>query len=87
MKLLLSNGASATVGNEEGWTPLHDAARTGSLAVCELLCEAGALVDAKTKGGQTPFHLAAKGGHMKVHCVFDPKVLELIMAKILNLRC
>lgn len=37
-----------------GCTPLHRAASTGNSAMCELLIEEGAEVDAIDKAGQTP---------------------------------
>ncbi|MBA0596368.1 hypothetical protein Gohar_021305, partial [Gossypium harknessii] len=37
-----------------GCTPLHRAASTGKSALCELLIEEGAEVDATDRAGQTP---------------------------------
>lgn len=44
--------------DENGWTPIHEAARTGSLDAVKLLVQNGADVNALTEFGQSPFHLA-----------------------------
>ena len=50
-------------------TPLHHAAHTGHAAICELLINSGAQVDAVDIGNQTPMHLAAERGH---RCDLEP---------------
>ncbi len=42
-----------------GWTCLHFAADNDHLAICRLLIDKGAQVDAKSSGGWTPLHYAA----------------------------
>lgn len=41
-----------------GWTPLHQAAMSGSLETLEKLLAAGARLDARGERGETPLHLA-----------------------------
>ncbi len=47
---LLALGADPTSADSTGWTPLHTAAWSGHLALCELLVGAGADVDANAHG-------------------------------------
>ncbi len=44
--------------DENGWTPLHEAARAGSIEAVKMLIEKGADVNAKTGYGQTALYLA-----------------------------
>ena len=46
-------------GGEDGWTCLMAAAYRGHLAICRLLIDKGAQVEARTSGGWTPLHIAA----------------------------
>jgi ankyrin repeat protein len=43
---------------EEGWTPLHDAARGGHKEIAELLIAKGADLNAKDNDGETPLDWA-----------------------------
>ena len=47
-------------------TPLHLAASAGQLAVCSLLLELGASLDATDDYGQKPIHLAAQSNKAEV---------------------
>ncbi len=47
---------------DSGWTPLHFAARSGHVAVCEALLKHGAKVNALGPKDETPLHLAAGWG-------------------------
>lgn len=56
-----------SLGDDEGWTPLHCAASAGRGAAVDALLAAGAPVDARTRGGgRTPLHYAASKGHADV---------------------
>jgi hypothetical protein len=48
------------LANEDGWTPLHLAARAGAAEKVKLLLEAGADAVAKTKQGHTPLALVRR---------------------------
>ncbi|KAG8466107.1 hypothetical protein KFE25_001863 [Diacronema lutheri] len=54
---LLEHAADAGLGDENGWTPLHHAAASGSPAVCALLVTAGASRHALTVGKRSPLEL------------------------------
>lgn len=43
-----------------GWTPLHEAARTGEIATARLLLDRGARLDAVNEDGATPLHVAER---------------------------
>ena len=59
---LLTAGADLTARDEDGWTPLHWAARyTKTPAVLVVLLAAGADLTARTERGKTPLH----GGGME----------------------
>ena len=49
-----------------GWTCLMAAASNGHLAICRLLIDKGAHVEAKEVHGWTPLHLAAIRGHVEI---------------------
>jgi ankyrin repeat protein len=49
-----------------GYTALHVAATHGHFAVCNILLQNGANVNAKTDAGVTPLHCAAQYGHLRV---------------------
>ena len=56
----------ARVGGEYGRTCLHVAAYIGHLAICRLLIDKGAQLEAKDWNGWTPLHLAALRGHVEI---------------------
>ncbi|KAK4702441.1 uncharacterized protein P7C70_g3779, partial [Phenoliferia sp. Uapishka_3] len=66
MRVLIKAGASATIRDSWGWTPLHFAADDGNFEGTTLLLEAGAALDAKTHDGFTPLVIASKEGHFHV---------------------
>ena len=47
-------------------TCLLTAAYRGHLAICRLLIDKGAQVEAKDSGGHTPLHQAARQGHVEI---------------------
>ena len=53
-------------GGVNGWTCLMTAAYNGHLAICRLLIDKGAQLEAKDMHGCTPLHLAACQGHVKI---------------------
>ena len=53
-------------GDEYGQTCLMTAAYNGHLAICRLLIDKGAQVEAKNSGGRTPLHWAAFQGHVEI---------------------
>ena len=53
-------------GGMYGKTCLMTAAYHGHLAICRLLIDKGALLEAKDRYGWTPLHLAADRGHVEI---------------------
>jgi ankyrin repeat protein len=67
VRSLLREGADPNMAQGDGLTVLHVAAQEGNLEIAELLLDAGAKVEAKTRiGGYTPLHLAGGGAHTAV---------------------
>ena len=60
IQLLLARGADPDLGNQSGWTPLHEAAWSGNRDVMQLLLDRGANPNGAAKGGLTPLHIAAR---------------------------
>jgi uncharacterized protein len=60
MKALIARGAQVV---RPGWTPLHYAASSPSVAPVRLLLDQGAALDARAPNGNTPLMLAARYGH------------------------
>ena len=58
IKQHLAAGADVNAKTESGWTPLHEAARSGRKEIAELLIDKGADVDAKIEAGLRPLDLA-----------------------------
>lgn len=63
---LLSLGFNCNHRDQWGETPLHDAARSGSVESLELLIHAGADVTAASDNGDTPLIVAAEKGNVDV---------------------
>lgn len=73
-RLLIEKGADVMARNSGGFTALHAAAYSGSLAVATLLADNKALLaDAANKAGVTPLFVAIEMNH--------PEVVELLIAK------
>lgn len=66
VKMLLKNGASVDLRDEELDTPLKNAAREGHLAIVNALIEHGADVNANGKAFTTPYTTASFYGHKRV---------------------
>lgn len=58
VKTLLQNHADPNIRAPRGWSPLHFAACLGRTDVAELLCEAGANVNAVNNDSRTPLYCA-----------------------------
>ena len=58
VKVALQRGDDVNERNEDGETPLHQAARRGNLEVARLLVEHGAVIQAKTENGKTALQMA-----------------------------
>jgi ankyrin repeat protein len=64
---LLDHGANIEEPNDEGYTPLMEAAREGHRAVTELLLNRGAEINPKIDDGyETPLTLAAACGFKEI---------------------
>ena len=59
---------------QEGNIPLHLAAKSGHLEICELFVEKLHCKNPENKKGNTPFHLAAEFGHLDVCELFLTKL-------------
>jgi ankyrin repeat protein len=70
VRALLEQGADVNAASGDGMTALHRAARTGNLAMAELLIGAGANLEAETRLGEhTPLHVASASGRSGVVAV------------------
>jgi hypothetical protein len=65
MLAMRSIDVEARVG-VNGDTCLQTAAQNGHLAICRLLIDKGAQLEAKDINGKTPLHLAAEQGHVEI---------------------
>ena len=60
------NSADVNICNNEGYGPLHEAARNNSLAIAEVLLNAGADVHHKADDGGTALHKAAESNSFEI---------------------
>ena len=65
IQTLLDAGADVMARDEDGWTPLHYAAKYGSPEVIQPLLDAGADSKAKNEEGKTPWDYAQKNDDLK----------------------
>jgi ankyrin repeat protein len=65
-ELLLAKGVDINAKADDGWTPLHLAARSGNKEVVELLIFKGADIGAKDSSGKTALQWAVKYRHGEV---------------------
>ena len=66
VRILIEQGADATVRADDGRTPLHVASSCGSVDVVRILVKHGADPTARTNDGRTPLHEALSFGHVEV---------------------
>ena len=59
VKALLDQGAEVNIRDDEGKTPLHHAAFSGSRAIAELIIAKGPEINIKDANNMTPLHIAA----------------------------
>ncbi|GFO28206.1 ankyrin repeat domain-containing protein 53 [Plakobranchus ocellatus] len=62
---LLEKGADGSISNDDGITPVHQAASEGHVQCLKLLLEIGAKIDGKDCRDNTPLDLAKLWGHRK----------------------
>ena len=62
--LLIEAGAEIEPRSNDGWTPLHSAARWDNDAMASLLLSRGADVNSRTNGNLTPLQLATSEKEM-----------------------
>ena len=66
MRLLVNSGANVNLtDDDEGWTPLHAAARNGRREVGQQLLASGARLDARNHAQQTPLQLSCGFGRLE----------------------
>lgn len=66
VRVLLDNGADVNMGNNEDFTPLHQACKNGKLEIAEVLIEAGANLNAINYNMWTPLHFAVDANCLDV---------------------
>lgn len=80
LSLLIAHGAdvAATERPPSRATPLHSAARAGSLECCQLLVKAGANPYARNDAGESPMEIAEEAEREDIVAVFKtvPKPVE-----------
>ena len=73
VRCLLRHGADPNVGDDEGKTPLHLAARTGDVLLARILIAGGAKLGAKDNEGRTPKDCARNSQMRDVLDSFESK--------------
>ena len=71
VQLLLDGGADPNKANENGETPLRQAAEDGHQDVVKLLLDKGADPDKADRDGYTPLQLATEYGHIDIIQLLD----------------
>lgn len=68
---LMEAGASSSVRDRRGWTPLHYSAHFGIAANVQALTDSGATSNVLTRDRETPLHLAAGSSVVKPSAPYD----------------
>lgn len=71
VRLLLQAHADPRLAMENGWTPLHLAAKYGYLEVVELLLKNKGLLNTVDKEKNTPLKLAITNGHVELAALLE----------------
>lgn len=80
---LIDKGAQI---NHPGWTALHYAAASGSLAIIRRLLEESAFIDAESPNRTTPLMMAARAGHTEAARLLIDEGADLTLRNELGLR-
>ncbi|ELU06759.1 hypothetical protein CAPTEDRAFT_104651, partial [Capitella teleta] len=93
LSYLLSQGANPSVANEDGVTPLHQAASEGHVLCLKALIEAGGVLDGVDRRGHKPLDLAKLWGHRKCARILateqwhqDKEVMSVEMAYLKHMK-
>ncbi|KAG8199145.1 hypothetical protein JTE90_015980 [Oedothorax gibbosus] len=65
-ELIIKSGADVNARNEDGETPLHNAARQGQLKTVSQLLEDGAELESLSKQGESVLHIAVSNCHFEI---------------------
>ena len=65
-KFLAEKGAKIDTKDKDGLTPLHSAAKNGTIEIVKFLVLNGAQIDVTNNNNETPFYLANRGNHKKI---------------------
>ncbi|XP_033120936.1 ankyrin repeat domain-containing protein 66-like [Anneissia japonica] len=84
-RVLLDNGADATMATESGWTAAHFAAEIGKVGILRVLHKFKAPMDMPDTSGDTPRDIAQLYGHQECVAFFDMVEQEAIEKALQNL--
>ena len=66
MKYIIDGVEEKCPIDNDGWTPLHSAAKRGHFEMCEYLLDFYNDKNPRANNGFTPLHGAAMNGHLKI---------------------
>jgi len=84
LHILDSFDADIAMEDNEGFTPLHEAAKAGNGVMVHYLLYKGAALDTKNKSGKTPLDLAQANMHKEVVKMLGGKMKKSLFKKIVN---